>query len=292
MIEAGRHVPYGSATAQSSFHSWMPVSPCGAGCMPRRGAVGKAGLHRVALRLGRVLGAILAGTALALAIPVFPARMRERLVRRWFRGLLVSFGVRYTLHGEDRLVGTGALFVSNHVSWLDVVVLQAVRPMRLVAKEEVRSWPVIGRLADRVGTLYIDRERLTTLPRSVRAIADALREGAAVGAFPEGTTWCGLAAGQYRPAVFQAAVDAGARVQPMALRFRVEDGRRTTAAAFVGDATLLDSVLTVLRTRGLLIEVFVLPELDAERVADRRELARRAQDAVAAPTPAPSRVAA
>lgn len=237
---------------------------------------------------------MLVGVALASAIPAFPARMRERLIRRWFRGLLLSFGVRYAVHGEEHLVTTGGLFVSNHVSWLDVVVLQVVRPMRLVAKAEVRSWPVIGRLAGRVGTLYIDRDRLTTLPQAVRAVAGALRDGAAVGAFPEGTTWCGLAAGRYRPAVFQAAVDAGARVQPMALRFRTGDGRRTTAAAFVGEATLVDSVLAVLRTRGLLIEVFVLPELDTG-VAGRKELARCAEAAVAAadmPNEVPSSAAA
>lgn len=282
MTDAGRHVPHSVGAAQTAAHPWMPMSQCGAGCMPRRGSAGTAGMPRVALRLGRVLGAMLVGVVLALAIPAFPPRTRERLIRRWFRGLLTSLGIRYALYGEERLGTAGGLFVSNHVSWLDVVVLQAVRPMRLVAKTEVRTWPLIGPLAGRVGTLYIDRDRLTALPHAVRAVAGALRADAAVGAFPEGTTWCGLAAGRYRPAVFQAAVDAGVRVQPMALRFRTDDGRRTTAAAFVGDATLVDSVLRVLRTRGLLIEVFVLPELDARRVADRKELARRAEAAVAA----------
>lgn len=237
-------------------------------------------MPRVFLRLVRVLGTLTVGITLAGVLPAFPARLRERLIRGWFHGLLMSLGIRYTLHGAEHLE-TAGLFVTNHVSWLDVVALQVVRPMRLVAKTEVRSWPLIGPLACRVGTLYIDREELRSLPAAVRAVARALREGAAVGAFPEGTTWCGLATGSYRPAVFQAAVDAGALVQPIALRYRTEDGQTTTAAAFVGEATLIDSVLTVLRTRNLLIDVFVLPTFDARRVADRKELARRAEAAVA-----------
>ena len=101
-----------------------------------------------------------------------------------------------------------------------------------------------------------------------------------VGAFPEGTTWCGLASGRYRPAVFQAAVDARVPVQPVALRFSA-GGRPTTAAAFVGEATLLESVLAVARVRDLVVELSLLPEMDAAAVGDRRELARRTERAVA-----------
>jgi 1-acyl-sn-glycerol-3-phosphate acyltransferase len=290
MIAPG--VPHGSGAGVSQDpggHPWMPTSPCGPSCMPRRGGAAKAGIHRVALRLSRALLVLLLGAGFVMTMPVLRGRMRRQFFQAWFRWLLGAFGIRYVLFGKEHLGRGGALVVSNHVSWLDVVVLQAIRPMRLLAKTEVRSWPVIGPLAARAGTLYIDRDRLTALPGAVRAIADALRGGAVVGAFPEGTTWCGVASGRYRPAVFQAAVDARVPVQPMALRFRTADGRRTTVAAFVGDATLFDSVLAVLRTRRLVIEVSVLPELDAARLADRRELARLAEAAlVDAPVPASS----
>jgi 1-acyl-sn-glycerol-3-phosphate acyltransferase len=261
-------------------HPWMPSSPCGPSCLPRRGSVPRAGAHRVVLRLGSAAGLMLLGVGLALIISLLRARSRERLIKGWFRALLRAFGVRFVVRGEERLRDGGRLVVSNHVSWLDVVMLQALCPMRLLAKHEVRSWPLVGPLAGRVGTLYIDRDRLTALPGAVRAIADSLRSGDVVGAFPEGTTWCGLASGKYRPAVFQAAVDAGARVQPVATRFLTEDGQQTTAAAFVGDDTLIASVLAVARARGLVIELRLLPELDARRIADRRELARRVEDGI------------
>ncbi len=75
-------------------------------------------------------------------------------------------------------------------------------------------------MAGLVGTVYIDRDRLSALPGAVSTIADELRAGSVIGTFPEGTTWCGTASGPFRPAVFQAALDAGARMQPVAVRFR------------------------------------------------------------------------
>ncbi len=71
----------------------------------------------------------------------------------------------------------------------------------------------------------------------VGAVADRLRAGQTVVAFPEGTTWCGLAYGPFRPAMFQAAVDAGRPVQPLRLTYHHRDGQPSTVPAFVGDDT-------------------------------------------------------
>lgn len=271
---------------------WLPTSPCGPTCLPRRGSHPQVGAHRVLLRLMNAAVMMLAGIGVALAMPVLGTHARRSVLRTWFRGLLTAFGVDLVVSGEERLgAQRGAVVASNHVSWLDVVALQAVCPMRLLAKSELRAWPVLGALAGRAGTLYIDRDRLRALPEAVRGIAEAVRGGAVVGVFPEGTTWCGVASGRHRPAMFQAAVEADAPVYPVALRFRVGEGQPTTAAAFVGDDTLITSLLTVARVRGLVVELFVLPALDARRIGDRRELARRVEGAitdVTLPTTAPS----
>lgn len=256
-------------------HPWMPMSPCGPSCV-RRGAT--VGVHLATLRLSRAGGVMLLGAGLALVLPVLPTAFRQGLVRAWYRALLRAFGVRLVVHGRADL-GAGGLVVSNHVSWLDVIALQTLRPMRLLAKSEVGAWPVVGPLARRAGALFIDRDRLGTLRRAVRAITEALRADALVGAFPEGTTWCGPVSGRYRPAVFQAAVDAGSPVHPVALLYRRADGEPTTVAAFVGEATLIESVLAVARARDLVIDLFLLAALDAREIPDRRELARRAEAA-------------
>jgi 1-acyl-sn-glycerol-3-phosphate acyltransferase len=169
------------------------------------------------------------------------------------------------------------LVVSNHVSWLDELAIDGVQPIRMVAKRDIRDWPVLGRVITSARTVYLDRERLSLLPGTVAELAGALREGAAVGIHAEGTTWCGLASGGYRPALFQSALDAGVPVRPVVLRYRLADGTRTTSPAFVGADTLLDSVRRVVRLRGLVVEVHVLDEIAPGRAETRRDLAALVQ---------------
>src|SRR4029079_10304453 len=92
----------------------------------------------------------------------------------------------------------------------------------LVAKHEVRDWPIIGRLATTLGTVFVDRTRPKTLPDTVARVAEHLADGAVVAVFPEGTTWCGRAGGRFRPAMFQAAIAAGAPVVPVRLAFNLD----------------------------------------------------------------------
>ena len=227
--------------------------------------------------LAAVLLAALAGVAL------LPGAVRARWLCTCYRAVLQCCGVRLRVSGE--LGYGGELVVVNHLSWIEVLAVGTLRPLRIVAKREMADWPVIGGVARRSGALFVDRAGLRGLPATVAATADALRAGADIAVFPEGTTWCGVAAGPSRRAVFQAAIDAGAPVRPVAVVLRLPDGERATAAAFIGDQTLWDSLLRVLRLPGLDCELTVLPALSPS--ADRRELARQAGDAVAAVTGVP-----
>lgn len=273
------------AVAGAAAHPWMPVSPCDDGCLPAPGTAPQVGRLRTGARLLAAAGMACVGTGLALTLPLLRTETRDRIVRAWFRCLVRAFGARLVVRGEDRLgqEGRGVLVVANHVSWLDIVALAAVQPLCMLAKKEVRRWPVVGRLAAAVGTLFVDRERLRRLPETVALVAETLRTGATIGVFPEGTTWCGRRSGPYRSAVFQAVLDAGALVRPVALRFLAE-GRPTTAVAFVGEDTLWDSLLRVARLRGLVVEVEVLPVIEPAPGTTRRDLARLADQVVARAT--------
>jgi 1-acyl-sn-glycerol-3-phosphate acyltransferase len=266
-------------------HPWQPVSPCGPGCVA--GAMPTVAWPRRTVRLTRVAFAVLGGVLVLPLLAVLGARGREVLVRGVFRSVLRALGGRLDVHGDATLgVPTaggphrGALVVVNHVSWLDTVVVNAIRPMRSVAKREIASWPVVGTLAGRAGTVYLDRERLRALPDTVAELATALRGGALVNACPEGTTWCGLALGRFRPALFQAAIDGGVPVRPLVVRYRLACGTPTTWPAFVGDETLIDSVRRTARLRGLVVEVHVLPEIAPGRATDRHHLAALTEAAV------------
>lgn len=261
-------------------HAWFPASPCGPGCLPGREPL--VGRPRRAWRLTAVVFVVLGALLVVPVLPLVGARGREWLVRLVFRGVLRAMGVRLAVSGGDGLAarGRGALVVNNHTSWLDIVAVNAVRPMRAVAKKDIASWPVLGVLVSSARSVYVDRDGLRGLPDTVAALADALRGGSMVNVTPEGTTWCGLTHGRFRPAMFQAAIDGGVPVLPVALRFRLRDGSTTTAPAFIGDETILDSVGRVAALRGLVLEVHVLDELAPGRAADRRELAALAEAAV------------
>jgi len=286
----GSH-PVRVAAGEPGGHIWAPASPCSPECLPAPGSLPGVGDLRVAVRLAGLV-TMLAVSALAAVFLPLLGRRRTPVLRGLFRSLLWTVGVRVRLEGPVREIGagegTGVLVVANHLSWLDILVLGAVRPMRMVAKAEIRDWPLLGPLARRIGTLFIDRRGLRSLPGVVDQVAGALRDGAAVGLFPEGTTWCGAASGEFRRAGFQAALDAHVPVRPVAQRLRLPDGSPTTVGAFIGEDTLLDSMLRVLRLPRLVVEVRVLPLLEAGPGTDRRELARRAEIAIAEATGVPS----
>ncbi|WP_446211228.1 lysophospholipid acyltransferase family protein [Micromonospora sp. IBSANI012] len=269
-----------------SAELWRPTSGCGPDCLPVSGQVPAVPVARRVARLLGVLGMLLVGAVLAGLLPVLPAASRATALRGWARATAGALGVRLEVRG--RPPRRRALLVANHVSWLDVLAVLAVSPARMLAKREVRAWPLVGVLARAGGALFVDRARPRELPATVARIAGALRAGDPVAVFPEGTTWCGTpTAGDcrpgrgFRPAVFQAAIDAGAPVVPLRVGYRcAATGEATTAAAFLGDDTLWRSVRRVLAARDLVVTVRVAAALHPARDADRRALARAAESAV------------
>lgn len=233
--------------------------------------------------IGRVIGAAAVVAFAAVVLPLLPSRRVPATARRIARALLAALGVRH--HVIGRLTTRRALVVANHVSWLDVVVLAAHLPARALAKTEVRDWPVVGRLAVAMGTVFIDRSRPRTLPSTVAGVAGALRDGGSVVAFPEGTTWCGRAGGKLRPALFQAAVQAGAVVAPVRVTFALADGSPTTVAAFIGEESLVTSLRRVITARGLAVTLRAHPPIHPGLGATRRGLAAVAQAVLQPETP-------
>ncbi|MFF2860817.1 lysophospholipid acyltransferase family protein [Streptomyces rubiginosohelvolus] len=272
---------------------WLPVAPCTPdGCARHTGTV-RAPLPAALLLLSGC-ALVLLGVACVPLVRLLGAGPRRRLTRRWAGAVPQAFGVRVRvrLHAPDRAQGGGELVVANHISWLDIPLVASVLPGRMVAKREIRCWPLLGSLAALGGTLFIDRDRLRALPAAVRTIATVLRSGSRVVVFPEGSTWCGRGAGgTFRPAVFQAAIDAGATVRPVRITYRTAAhstaehpaGSVAGAVAFVGADPLAASLWRVVRASGLTAHVDVLAPIPAYGEDDRRALARRARTAVLGP---------
>lgn len=253
---------------------WQPRSTCGPACLPAPGRDARVSWARRSARFAALLGALLFGVLTVPVLAVLSQEGRRAAARTWARAVLAALGVRLVARG--RVPERRALLVANHVSWLDIVALLAAAPAQMLAKHEVRGWPVIGSLAAAGGTIFVDRTRPRALPGTVADVTAALRRGGVVAVFPEGTTWCGAESGRFRPAMFQAAIDAGAVVVPVSIRY----GDGATTAAFLGDDTLWTSLLRVLAEPRLSVTVTATPALHAEAVATRRQLARVAEAAV------------
>jgi 1-acyl-sn-glycerol-3-phosphate acyltransferase len=263
-----------AAVATAAPHAWFPASPCGAGCVrPTGPTLGRIG---VALRVTRFAATATAAVVGGVLVTPLPRPIRRRYVRRTARGLLAALGIGFEVDDRRPHVGRGVgLVVANHTSFLDIVAIAGVVPARFVAKAEILGWPVVGGLARRLGVIGIDRRALHSLPATIGTMTAGLFGDDAVGVFPEGTTWCGRAGGRFRPATFQAAVDARMPVIPVHVGFRTADGAVATAPAFIGDDDLLDTLRRVLRARGLRVVVRIHElQLPGD---DRRALARRCE---------------
>lgn len=214
---------------------------------------------RIVLRLIVVFFWILFGLlCVGLVYPLMKPSARARLNRFWSRRLMAFCGIRIVVTGQPLLSGP-VLWVANHVSWIDIFVVNAVRATAFVAKSEIRHWPVIGWLAAGAGTIFIERGQRQAVQGISDAVQTRFQQDEAVGLFPEGTTSEGDTVRPFHASLFEPARATGVPIQPVALRF-LQHGQRSPLAAFVGEETLATNLWRVLGATGLSVEVdFVSP---------------------------------
>jgi 1-acyl-sn-glycerol-3-phosphate acyltransferase len=244
---------------------------------------------KLAWRLARLVLHLLQGLAIcALVFPLAGAAQRDRIVRRWSARLLGICRVRVERRdGAPTL--DHALVVANHVSWLDIFVLNASLPCRFVAKAEIRAWPVVGWLTAQAGTVFIARGDRRELRHIFKGIVDALGRRQRVAFFPEGTTAAQGAPLPFHANLFEAAIDAAVPVQPHALAYVDASGAWHPAVDYTGDTTFAQSVLRILGGEPVVARLASLAPIAAGKGTHRRALAREAQEAIATALTRPSR---
>lgn len=234
------------------------------------------------LRLTRLALHLLQGMlTIAALFPFYSATRRGVAVKRWSKELLDMLGVRLhvygePLHGQARPV----MLVANHVSWLDIYAINAVLPVRFVAKSEIRAWPVIGWLSANTGTLFIERTRRRDTVRISGEIVAAMQRGEVVAVFPEGTTTDGSQVLRFHGSLLQPALQAAAQVHPVALRYEHGDGTLCVDAAYDGDKSLWHTLRLIVARPVIHVHVWFLQALTME-ATDRRALAQAAHNAIA-----------
>jgi 1-acyl-sn-glycerol-3-phosphate acyltransferase len=264
------------------------ASPARAG---RGSPIARAGRYfvRVPMLLWHLLVhlplAMLAITPLTARIVIGGERIDHRVIRMWSAGLMRVFGFR------PRRVGTPAagaiLFVANHVSWVDIVALHSQRMMGFVAKREIAGWPLVGWMAARGETIFHQRGSTESLGGVLHEMLARLRGGRSVGVFPEGRTRDGREVGPFHARIFLAAVEAGARVQPVALRYGAH-GDAQTLVAFAPGESFLGNFVRLLGEPARLAELHFLEPIAPADAGGRRRIAETARERIIAALDAPA----
>ena len=236
---------------------------------------------RAVWRLLHCVAVGLHGVGIVLVrFPRLTPEQREATIRWWSKKMLAAMGIALRVEGAPA-AGAG-LLVANHISWLDIMVIHAVVPQaRFVSKADVKSWPLISRLVDAGGTLYLERERKRDALRVIHVMADALRAGQTVAIFPEGTTSTGHGLLPFHANLLQAAISTGTSVQSAALRFSDATHAVSEATEFVGATTLLESLWKTACGDGIVARLVLLPARESSGMS-RRELAEQLRAEIAA----------
>ncbi len=232
-------------------------------------------------RLTRLLLHIVYGCAgVAVLFPFFSHKRRLWGIQVWSRQVLGILHLRLAVRGSLPLGHAPTLIVSNHVSWIDICVLNTVLPLRFVAKSDVRRWPLVGFLVSRTGTIFIERGNPLDTLRTNRAIAQALSRGEHVAMFPEGTSTDGTEVRPFQPSLFQPGLGAVARVVAVALRYVNSDGSANLDASYAGERSLWESFRLVVARRTLHAELIFAGSIDVSGKT-RGDVARAAECATA-----------
>jgi lyso-ornithine lipid O-acyltransferase len=203
-------------------------------------------------------------------------------IQAWCRRIIAAMGV--SVHVTGTLPQDGVV-VSNHLSYVDILLYSSIRPFVMVAKREVRSWPLLGWLTAQAGTVYVERGAPpSTYPAVNRAMAEAYRTGLPVLFFPEGTTTNGSEILPFRRGLFHSVLDNRVPLRTATLRYALDqahdNGNATVAndVCWWGDAYLGPHLFRCLGLLGLRAEI----QFDAPPIAglDRFALSENARTAI------------
>ena len=204
-------------------------------------------------------------------------RLSHAAVRWWAGGLLRVFGMRV------RRIGTplpgGTLFVANHISWIDIMALHSQHMMGFIAKSEIRRWPVVGWVTTHAETIFLQRGNGDSLGLVMAEMAQRLRAGRAVAAFPEGGTRDGRELGAFHARIFTAAVEANAPVQPVALCYGAHCEAQPIVA-FAPREHFIGNLVRLLGEPARPLRVCFMEPIRPEQHEGRRGMARLARERV------------
>lgn len=220
------------------------------------------------------------GIQTALVFPFLGSQGRDRMKQRWSRGLLSILRIETGPPAPSLKDLAHGLLVANHISFLDIFVINALLPTGFVAKDDIANWPLIGWLSRRNETVFIARGSRKAAQQTRQQMLDVLDRGRRLAIFPEGTTTDGADVLPFHGALFQSAIDAAVPVHVLAIRYLDRNGLRSTAPAYIDDVKLLDCLMSIFASGGLRAQLTLVASVQPP-LPDRRHLAHQSHQAIA-----------
>ena len=209
---------------------------------------------------------------------------KRNIIRSWAKTFIELIGMKFSVQGE--VYEKPCLIVANHISFVDIFALNALKPGRFIAKSEIAGWPVFGRIAKGVDTLFIERKNHRSIIAVNKQISAALMQKQTVMLFPEGKTSIGVSLLPLKANLIEPAVLSGTPVQPVAICY-TENGQKTTKASYA-NISIFDCLWTICSTPGLAVTLKALPIIDVTGKT-RHEVAQEAaasmSEAMGVPNP-------
>ncbi len=215
-----------------------------------------------------------------------PLRILTVTSAHWASVMIWILNIKVSVTSENAIdPSANYLIVSNHLSYIDVIIIASIIPTLFVAKKDVQSWPVIGWLASLGGTLFIDRTAFRGTKNSVEEIEKALLEGMNVNIFPEGTSTNGETMLPFRSSLFTAPIHTNVSVLPISLNYEKINNASVCLlnrdiVCWYGDMTFMDHFLDVLKAESIEASLVIHRSISTACITNAKDLANRAHDVV------------
>lgn len=184
----------------------------------------------------------------------------QRLIRQWMQTSSRIIGLQITTDGMP--LQEQGMMVCNHISFLDILAVSSITPVRFLAKHTVSFWPLIGRLSKISGSLFIKRGSHRQFSRSLINLREALKHPRPVLIFPEGTTTAGVQVLPFHSGLFQAAIDLQVPLQPVVLHYHIK-GESDRLAAYIERDNFILNLLRLMAREKTEVNLSFTPPVDS-----------------------------
>lgn len=198
--------------------------------------------------------------------------------KKWLQKVVKVIGLKVTVKGELSQGDQSALWVANHISWMDIAVVGS-QGVGFLSKSEIRKWPLIGWLGEQSGTVFIQRGGKNASQVAAKAIAEKIHDNDSVLVFPEGTTSTGKNVSRFHARIFAPALDHQLLVQAIAIQYLDDHGQMHPKAVW-NDELFFSNLIGVLGQTNIHAVLTILPLVDARNFTERRQLAELVENQI------------